>query len=352
MLLTSVSIMQSKVVVITGASSGLGREAALEFARRGAALVLGARRLDALADTARLCREAGANVAYQEMDVTSEAQVKALAERAMTEYGRIDVWVNNAGVTLFSLLENSAFAEHRRVIETNLYGAMYGARAVVPIFKRQKQGTLINVGSVLSKIGQPFVPSYVISKFALRGLSEALRSELADYPGVHICSLYPYAIDTPHFQSGANRIGRQARAMPPVQSPERVARALVDLARRPRRELHVPRIAALGLALHALLPTTVERLLSRALEKWHFDENTEQKSPGNLYTPADAGPAVHGERQPQITAPTLASWAAQEFVKIQAEAALRWAGRWGTRARNWPASDKRDPLTRAIRAVP
>ncbi|HEY6561615.1 MAG TPA: SDR family oxidoreductase [Polyangiaceae bacterium] len=344
--------MHSKVVVITGASSGLGREAALQFARAGAALVLAARRLDALADTARLCREAGASVAYQETDVTSEAQVRALAERAMSEHGRIDVWVNNAGVTLFSLLEDQSFAEHRRVIETNLFGSMHGARAVIPIFKRQKEGVLINVGSVLSKIGQPFVPSYVISKFALRGLSETLRSELADYPDVHVCTLLPYTIDTPHFQSGANRVGRQARAMPPIQSPEKVARALVQLARKPRRELYVPRLAGLGVALHMLLPTTVERLVSRALKKWHFDGSPEQKDTGNLYTPADEGPSVHGERRPQISTPTLAGWAAQEFVKIQAEDAVRWAGRLGERARNWPASDKKDPLTQAVRVVP
>ncbi len=344
--------MQSKVVVITGASSGLGREAALQFARAGAALVLGARRLDALADTARLCREAGATVSYQETDVTSEAQVRALAERAMTEYGQIDVWINNAGVTLFSLLEEQPFSEHRRVIETNLFGAMYGARAVIPIFKRQKRGVLINVGSVLSKIGQPFVPSYVISKFALRGLSETLRSEIADYPNVHVCTLLPYTIDTPHFQAGANGVGRQARAMPPIQSPEKVARALLDLARKPRRELYVPRIAGLGIALHMLLPTTVERLVSRALRKWHFDENPEQKDTGNLYTPADEGPSVRGERRPQISTPVLAGWAAQEFVKIQAENAVRWAERLGEKARKWPGSDKKDPLTQAVRVVP
>src|SRR5690606_9278974 len=145
-----------------------------------------------------------------------EDDVQALAQRTLTEHGHIDVWVNNAGVTLFGSLEDAPLEEHRRVIDTNLWGAIHGARAVVPVFRRQRRGVLVNVGSVLSKIGQPFVPSYVISKFGLRGLSEALRFELADEPDIHVCSVLPYAMNTQHFQSGANYIGWQPRAMPPA----------------------------------------------------------------------------------------------------------------------------------------
>ena len=111
-------------------------------------------------------------------------------------------------------------------------------------------------------------------------------------------------------------------------------------------------VAGLGIALHMLLPTTVERLVSRALRKWHFDEHAEQQDTGNLYTPADEGASVRGERRPQISTPVLAGWAAQEFVKIQAENAVRWAERLGEKARKWPGSDKRDPLTQAVRVVP
>src|SRR5690606_17479042 len=144
-----------------------------------------------------------------------EDAVDALVERTLAAFERIDVWVNNAGVTLFAPLEGAPFEQHRRVIETNLFGPMYAARAVVPIFRRQGRGVMINVGSILGKVGQPFVPSYVISKFALRGLTEALRAELADAPDIHVCSLLPYAMDTPHFESGANRVGRAAHPMPP-----------------------------------------------------------------------------------------------------------------------------------------
>jgi NAD(P)-dependent dehydrogenase (short-subunit alcohol dehydrogenase family) len=324
--------LRGKVVVVTGASSGLGREAAAQFAARGCKLVLAARRDEDLQDTADMCRARGGEALVVETDVTREDEVERLARRAVEEHGHIDVWVNNAGVTLFAPLDEASFEEHRRVIETNLYGAMHGARAVVPIFRRQKQGVLINVGSILSKIGQPFVPSYVISKFALRGLSETLRTQLADEPEIHVCSVFPYAIDTPHFQDGANEVGREARAMPPVQSPEKVAAAIVETAEHPRRERHVPRIAVLGLAWHAVMPRTTERLLLRALRKYHFSEEPEPSTRGNLYRPAAGPGAVHGARPPQVGTPAFLVWAAAELAKIQVEDAARTVRRLWTRS--------------------
>lgn len=199
-------------------------------------------------------------------------------------------------------------ADLRRVVETNLWGSVLGARAVLPVFRRQGHGVLINVGSILSKVGQPLVPGYVISKFALRGLSEALRVELADQPHIHVCTLLPYAIDTPHFQTGANMVGRKAYAMPPVQSPEKVARALCDLAERPRRELHVPRIAALGLALHALFPATVERVIFDVVQRWHVGGRQSLDAAGNLWQPSSEELGVHGDRPPRIGTLELFAW--------------------------------------------
>jgi NAD(P)-dependent dehydrogenase (short-subunit alcohol dehydrogenase family) len=318
------SASAGKVVLITGASSGLGRAAAVRFAERGATTVVAARRADALQKTARLCEAAGGESVAVPTDVTREDEVNALVGATLDRYGRIDVLVNNAGVTLFARLEEASFAEHRRVIETNLYGAMYAARAVVPVFRRQRSGVMINVGSILSKVGQPFVPSYVISKFALRGMTETLRTELADLPDVHVCSLLPYAIDTPHFESGANRVGRQARAMPPVQSPEKVARALVELAERPVRERHVPRIAVLGLALHWLLPRITERLILDALRRFHFDGRPEPRDDGNLYTAdGDSPSTVHGTRPPVVSTPVFVGWVAQRLVRILTPAAAQ-----------------------------
>ena len=237
------------------------------------------------------------------------------------------MWINNAGVTLFARIEEAAFAEHRRVIETNLFGAIHGARAVVPIFRRQQRGTLINVCSVLSKVGNPFVPSYTISKFGLHGLSEALRVELAEHPDIHVCTILPYAIDTPHFEDGANVIGLQANAMPPMQSPEKVARALVGLVRHPRRQVFVPRIAALGLAAHWMFPTLAERLLLRALKKFHLGA-PELRTEGNLYEPAPGEAATHGHRPPRISTPAFVLWATREMLRIGIQAAHEQVHRW------------------------
>ena len=341
--------LRDKVVVITGASGGLGRELALRFAREQCHLVLAARRADRLEETAEMCRALGGTAVSVVTDVTVEEQVQHLVAEALRVRERIDVWVNNAGVTLFAPLEVGSFGEHQRVIETNLYGPMFAARALLPVLKRQRFGVLINVGSILSKIGQPFVPSYVISKFALRGLSEVLRTELADEPDVHVCTILPYAIDTPHFESGANRIGLPARAMAPVQTPEKVAAAIIDLAKHPRREVHVPRVAALGLAVHWLWPRATEVLLLRTLRKWHFAPVPVARGDGNLYEPKVDDPSqgseqgrVHGHRPPRIKAPGLALWVAGELLRSPVQHALRrlrrlrdWlpsAARYGARA--------------------
>jgi short-subunit dehydrogenase len=302
--------------VITGASSGLGRATAVRFAAQRCRLVLAARREDALRETATLCENAGGSARVVVTDVTREEDVERLAQAAMAEFGRIDIWVNNAGVTLFGPLEGTPFEAHRRVIETNLFGAMYGARAVVPIFRQQASGVLINVGSTLSKIGQPFVPSYVISKFALRGLSEALRSELADLADVHVCTIYPYAMNTQHFQSGANLVGIEARAMPPAQAPGKAAQAIVELARRPRRELHLPRSAVLGLALHALFPRTVERMVFHALANFHFGSRSQPSTNGNLYMPAPDRPKVHGHTPPVVPTSRFFYWLFRNLIPI------------------------------------
>lgn len=316
--------LANKVVVITGASSGLGRAAALEFARRGSVLVLAARRKEALEETAEQCRLLGAHALIHPTDVRREADVASLAQVALTHSGVLDVWVNNAGITCFAPLDSERFEEHREVLDTNLYGAIYSARAVMPIFRRQRRGTLINVGSVLSKIGQPFVPSYVISKFGLHGLTEALRAGLAELPDVHVCSLLPYAMDTEHFEHAANQLHRPAFPMSPLQSPEKAARALVDLAEHPRRQRLVPRSAALGLMLHYFAPASTERVLLDVLNKWHFGPEQPESTTGNVHTPMDEHGAVHGTRRVRASTGRLMLYAAGRFAQLQWQQGGAW----------------------------
>jgi NAD(P)-dependent dehydrogenase (short-subunit alcohol dehydrogenase family) len=317
--------LQGKVVVITGASSGLGRAAAIEFARHGCRLALGARRLGELEVTASMCRDAGAaDVIAVVTDVTVERAVEHLADQALHAFGRVDIWVNNAGVTTFAPIEDGPFEVHQRVIETNLYGAIYGARAVIPLFKLQQSGVLINVGSMLSKVANPYVPAYVMSKFGVGGLTDTLRTELADYPNIHACTLLPYAFDSPHFESGANLMGVAAHPMPPQQSPEEVARALVSLARRPRRQLYVPRYAKFAVFMHALMPKTVERFSLHTIREWHFGFAPEGASTGNLFHGRhDVSTDVHGRRKARISFPRMLAWAAGRLAKRKPSQTLR-----------------------------
>jgi NAD(P)-dependent dehydrogenase (short-subunit alcohol dehydrogenase family) len=315
------SELRGKIVVLTGGSSGIGRAAALEFVRRGARVIVAARRAAELEETVRLCEQLGGQALAVPTDVTKADDVANLFERSMAVDGRIDIWVNNAGTTLFNRLDLAHFEEHRSVIETNLFGAMRCAAWVMPLFKRQRRGVLINVGSILSKIGQPYVPSYTISKFALRGLSEAMRTDIADMPEVHVCTLLPYAISTPHFDTAANHTGLGPHPMPPVQTPEKVARALVDLAASPRRERHVPRIAYLGLLLHELLPRPVERTLLHVLANFHVGPDRMADRIGTLHAGGVTPGAIQGRRAPRLDSADLFRWILTHFVKIMTQPA-------------------------------
>jgi NAD(P)-dependent dehydrogenase (short-subunit alcohol dehydrogenase family) len=307
--------LQDAVVVITGASSGIGRATAVEFARRGSRLVLGARREEALRETVRLCEPHGGTALPVAGDVTLERDLEHLVSQTLDVFGRIDVWINNAGTTLFGRLHEGEFSAHRRVLETNLLAPMYAARLVMPVFRQQGHGTLINVGSVLSQVGQAFVPAYAISKFGLRGLSEALRSDVADAPRIHVCTVLPYAVDTPHFEEAANVIGRRTYALQPVQTPERVARAIVEVAAKPRRERYVPRYVPLGLAMHWLWPRPMERLLRHALRTFHL-VGVQPPTHGNLFAPSDKPATTHGSRRPVVSRVAFAAWVVLELGRM------------------------------------
>src|SRR5581483_5965194 len=173
--------IEDSVVVITGASSGIGRATALEFAGHGATLVLAARSELNLRKTAKVCKKTGAaDVLTVRTDTTDEGEVQELASQAAEQFGRLDVWINNAGVGLYGSFEDTPIEDYRRLLETNLFGYIYGARAVLPYFRRQGTGVLINVGSQVSLGGLPFNNAYTTSKYAVRGFSDSLRQELVD----------------------------------------------------------------------------------------------------------------------------------------------------------------------------
>lgn len=309
--------VRNKVVVITGASSGLGRATAHQFAREGAKLTLAARHADILRHAADECRKLGAEVLELTVDVTDESEVKTIAAQALRRFGAIDVWVNNAAVTYFSFLESGSMEEHRGVLETNILGYVHGARAVIPHFKERKRGTLINVSSILGRVGHAYVPSYSISKFADRGLTEALRVELADYDDIHICSIFPFSIDTPHFLVADNDLGRRPIPIPPVQPPEKIARAIVHMAKHPRHERYVPSITQAGLVLKKLFPALTDQLLLHVLRRYHLGPPMKTQH-GNALHPGKIHDGVHGNGDEAAPLRNVLGYAALEAVRIGA----------------------------------
>ena len=273
----------SKVVVITGASSGIGRATAHEFARRGYKVVAGARNKPSLDEVVEECRLLGGDALAVQVDVTKEEEVNRLAEAAISKFDRIDTWVNNAAVTLFGRFDEVPMADIRQVVETNLFGYIYGARAVIPKFKEQKSGVLINISSVAAISGQPFTSAYATTKAAEKALSESLSQELSDEENIHVCVVMPGVIDTPIFQHGANYMGREAVPPGPIHPPEEVAVAIADISENPKLEIFVGSHCHLRYIAKAIAPGTFNKLYKQGIEKNHFSDNLAEPSPGNLY---------------------------------------------------------------------
>lgn len=280
--------LKSKVVVITGASSGIGRSGALRFAREGAKVVLAARGRKSLEETAREVERLGGCALAVPTDMAREEDVENLARRAEEAFGHIDIWINNAVVTAFGRLDQIPPDAIRRIIEVNLIGYLFGARTAISRFRRQRRGILINVSSPVGKRGEPMTSPYATTRSGVVGLSQSLRMELTDFPDIHVCTLMLASMDTPLFQHAGNYSGVEVKPLNPVYSPEMGGKAMVKLAKRPKREMVAGPVGWLMLLLPNIAPGVFEKVAGPQIIKDHFyhDRQTAPKT-GNLFQPLE-----------------------------------------------------------------
>ena len=293
-------------IVITGASSGIGRATALTLARHGAQLALAARRETPLRDLADECGARGARAIAVPTDVTRPDAVERLAQTAAEILGSIDIWVNNAGVGAVGRFTDTPIAAHRRVVETNLLGYIHGAHAALPYFFSQGQGVLINTVSLGAWVPAPFAVSYAASKWGLRGFSESLAAELVDWPQIHVCDVFPSFIDSPGIQHGANYTGRRLKPAPPVYDPQAVAETIVRLAQRPRRSATVGAPARLAHLGGALAPGLTGWVAMRTMQLYFRRAEQAPMTDGNLFEPVPQGTGVRGGWRP-LNRPVLSA---------------------------------------------
>jgi short-subunit dehydrogenase len=256
-------------------------------------VVVAARREQPLQAVAEACERLGGRALVVPTDVADEAAVEALARRAVERFGRFDVWVNNAGVYLAGRFEDIPPADFRRAIEVDFFGYVHGTRAALHQFRAQGGGILINVGSVASVVPMPYFSGYTAAKFALLGLSLALRQELRG-TDIHVCAVLPPSTDTPFFQHAANYDGRPLRAMGPIYHPDRVARTIVALAERPRRVAVVGGVGRILTWLYALAPAAVERAAATLFQRQHWRDAAAPPTSGSLFAPVADGTGITG----------------------------------------------------------
>lgn len=297
-------MITNKTIVITGASSGAGKTTALELAIERPNLVLAARNETALEELATECRELGASVLVVPTDVTDRMAMLNLAREAYEWKGRIHVWFNNAGVLAAGNFDDTPWETHEQVIQTNLLGYMSGTHAVLPYFKRQGFGILINNISIGGYMPVPYGSAYTASKYALRGFFESIKGELSTWPDIHVVDLYPAFLDTPGIQHAANYTGKVLRNAPPVSDPKIVAKAVRDSIIKPKSERYpggAPKLFKLG---HAIAPELMTKFTSLLMRGYFNTADAIAKTDGNIFSTVDYSMSTNGNARPRLSRET------------------------------------------------
>ncbi|MBK7978071.1 MAG: SDR family NAD(P)-dependent oxidoreductase [Deltaproteobacteria bacterium] len=291
--------LTGKVVVITGASSGFGRGMALAFARAGADVVVAARRDEVLDEVARECQGEGVRALAVGAAVSRKAEVEDLARQALVAMGRIDVWVNNAGVGALGRFEDVPLDIHEQVIATDLLGVLYGSYFAYRQMLEQRSGVLINIASELGRHTVPYYASYAAAKHGVVGLTRAIRQELelAEGEGVHVCLVMPTAHDTPFFDHAANYTGHEIQAPEPLHDPQDVIDAVVAIARDPKDEKIVGGDGVVKILLERLAPDAESKLAAKQMHKTQVeDAPLAADTSGAVKSPMQKGTDVDAHR--------------------------------------------------------
>lgn len=286
--------LADQVIVITGASSGIGLATARTAARAGAKVVLVARSADVLRNIVAELEAEGCSVASKAADVGDRAALEAAASYAVERFGRIDTWVNDAGVAIYAKLLETPDNEHEQLFRTNYFGTVHGCFAAIPHLRKQG-GALITVASIVSDMASPVMGAYAASKHAVKAYVEALRMELAAAGEPIVVTLVkPSGIDTPIGQHAANHEGGEAQIPPPVYDPQLVADAILNCAVHPRREVTVGGAGRMQALFAAHFPALYEKLAPIAARSF-VDRDREQPKPDNLHRGIRAGEIRSGE---------------------------------------------------------
>ena len=282
-----------EVVVVTGASAGVGRAIVRRFARAGAAIALLARGQDGLEATRREVEEAGGRAIVIPTDVADAAQVEAAAERTEAELGAIDIWVNNAMVSVFSPVAEMRPDEYKRVADVTYLGSVYGTLAALQRMRRRNRGTIVQVGSALAYRSIPLQSAYCAAKHAVHGFLESLRVELLhEGSGIHVTEVQLPAMNTPQFGWVKSRLPRKARPIPPIFQPEVGADAVYWAAHHDRRELWVGAPTVKAILGNRVAPALLDRYLAASgYDAQQTGEPEDPRRPDNLWTsvPGDRG---------------------------------------------------------------
>lgn len=291
---TLIPSLINKTVVITGASSGVGLATAEAFAKAGSHLVLASRGMEALNRAVDYCKSLGAVAIGIATDVSDEVQVRALSERALSITGQIDFWVNNAGVMASGKFEEIPIEVSHQVVKTNLLGYLNSAHTVIPIFKEQEYGVLINNVSIGGFMPAPYSAVYSATKFGIKGMMECLQGELSGQPDIHICNLYPQIQRSTGNTHSAKYSGLDFKIPPLAADPRDTAKQLLKLAIRPQKD-KFPDFTSWALkTMHSVFPKVLVNTASSGMRLMMEIKDGEPTS-GNVLNPSGPPHQIYGE---------------------------------------------------------